>query len=344
MKKIFTVITLIVISVGVFLFLKNNQTNKNIAQQQFEIISNNTKKEVKPIKLLFVGDVMFDRGVKRNVDKHLNGDYNLLFQNTSYIQDADIAFLNLEGPAAESGRNVGSIYSFRMDPSVILAVKNAGFDIVSFANNHVGDYTKDAFDETIKRLTDNNLLYIGAGVDYKDAITPKIIEIDGIKFGYLGFTDVGPVWLTAKENSSGTLLANDKNFEQIISNAKKEVDVLIVSFHFGDEYSPVNDRQKVLAKNAIDNGADIVVGHHAHVIQAIEEYNGKIILYGLGNFIFDQYFSEHTMRGMVAEIIYNPETKEFKKEIFVSPLSKQFLPQPIIPFEENMLIKDSFVP
>lgn len=342
MKKILAVILVLLISVGIFVFVQKNESSIEI--NNFIPSLGEVKKESRPIKLLFVGDIMFDRGVKRNVDRHLAGDYNGLFKNTPYLQDADITFGNLEGPVALGGRNVGSIYSFRMEPKVLDALKNAGFDIVSFANNHVGDYTKEAFDETLDRLNGVGIKYVGAGKDYQEATMPNIIEIEGVKFGYLGFTDVGPSWLVAKENSSGTLLANDKNFDMIISSAKSMVDVLVVSFHFGDEYSPTNKRQESISKKAIDMGADIVVGHHAHVMQSVEEYNGKIIFYGLGNFIFDQYFSEHTMRGMVASVLYNPETKEFTKEIFVSPLSRQFVPQEKIPFNENMLIKEKFVP
>ncbi len=341
MRKILTVILVLFFIVGVFLFVQKNENSITVEKFIPKVVE---KRESRSIKLIFVGDIMFDRGVKRNVDAHLGGDYSKLFRNTPYLKDADVTFGNLEGPVALGGRNVGSIYSFRMEPQVLNALFDAGFDIVSFANNHVGDYTKEAFDETLERLDSVGIKYVGAGKNYQEAITPSVIEVEGVRFGYLGFTDVGPTWLVAKENSSGTLLANDKNFSEIISNAKSEVDVLVVSFHFGDEYSPTNKRQETLARSTVDNGADIVVGHHAHVMQSIEEYNGKIILYGLGNFIFDQYFSEHTMRGMVASVLYNPETKDFTKEIFVSPLSRQFVPQEKIPFSENMLIKEKFVP
>lgn len=215
---------------------------------------------------------------------------------------------------------------------------------MSFANNHVGDYTKEAFDETLQRLTEIGIAYTGAGKNYAEASTPKIIEVRGQKIGFLGFTDVGPTWLVAKENSSGTLLANDKNIDSIIQQAKASVDVLVVSFHFGDEYSPANARQEKVAKNSVDQGADIVVGHHPHVMQKYEIYKGKPIFYSLGNYIFDQYFSEHTMRGMVAFVSYNPETKELTVNTSVSPLSKQFMPQPLIPFDESILLTKTFTP
>lgn len=345
MKKILTPLLLLgVIGVGIFFFSKKDFAYAPIIALEQGLASVREPKKVEPITLVFAGDVMFDRGVKRNVDRHLQGDFGGLFANTPYLQTADIAFLNLEGPVATGGRNVGSIYSFRMDPIVLGALKNAGIDIVSFANNHVGDYSKVAFDETLENLSTAGILYTGAGKDYREASTPKILEVRGQKIGFLGFTDVGPTWLVAKENISGTILATDKNIDSIIQSAKEQVDLLIVSFHFGDEYSPVNARQERIAKNAIDNGADIIVGHHPHVMQKMDEYKGKPIFYSLGNFIFDQYFSEHTMRGMIGMVSYNPETKGLTASAMVSPLSKQFVPQEAIPFDENMLLTKSFTP
>lgn len=344
MKKVLTSIgVLLVVLVGAFFVSKKEYANAPLLAFSGlkEIVA---PEEVVPITFAFAGDVMFDRGVKRNVDRHLGGDEKLLFTNAPYFKDADIAFLNLEGPVAVGGRNVGSIYSFRMDPKVLDALTEAGIDIVSFANNHVGDYSKVAFDETLENLNRAGIAYTGAGKNYAEASAPRVIEVRGQKIGFLGFTDVGPTWLVAKENASGTLLATDKNIDTIIQHAKQQVDVLVVSFHFGDEYSPVNARQERIAKSAIDNGADIIVGHHPHVMQRIDEYKGKPIFYSLGNYIFDQYFSEHTMRGMVGLVSYNPETKELTTSAIVSPLSKQFVPQEAVLFDESMLLTKSFTP
>src|SRR5262249_35794721 len=151
---------------------------------------------------------------------------------------------------------------------------------------------------TLETLKNNNLLYAGAGENYTDATTPRIIEVRGMKIGFLGATDVGPTWLAATDTKPGVLLANDPHLTEIVADAKAQVDVLAMSFHWGNEYSPVNAHQEQIAHTVIDAGADIVVGHHPHVMERVEEYKGKPIFYSLGNFIFDQYFSEHTMRGM----------------------------------------------
>ncbi len=252
--------------------------------------------------LTFVGDIMLDRGVRSSVEKNFGGDYGRLFENVSDLKNADILFANLEGDVSDIGHNVGSKFSFRMDPKIVPVLKDAGFDIVSFANNHVGDWSQAAFDDTRARLTKEGILYIGAGDNKATASSPKIIEENGTKIGFLGFTDVGPDWLAARDTTSGVLLASDPDLDEIIKNAKTQVDTLIVSFHFGVEYHDHTSRQEDLAHRAIDDGATLVIGSHPHIAQDLEKYKDGLIAYSLGNFIFDQYFSEKTMQGMVLDV------------------------------------------
>lgn len=292
-----------------------------------KISSDETTPEI-PITMIFFGDGMFDRGVKNSVKKNFNDDFNQLFVNLPEIKNYDIAFLNLEGPVSENGKNVGSKYSFRFEPRVASALSNAGFDIVSSANNHMGDWTLTAFKDTLTHLSSNNIKFTGAGKSKLDAETPTVIDVRGKKIGFLGFTDVGPNWLEAKDDQAGILLASDPHFSEIISHAKTQVDFLIVSFHFGEEYEEHNTRQTTLAHSAIDNGADAVIGHHPHVEQATEWYKEKFIAYSLGNFIFDQYFSEETMRGLAVGITLSPENIISIKKFDVT-LSRQFQPQPL---------------
>ncbi len=314
-RNFWVVFTTLLVSCGVYWVFSGElvfgslvQDNKN---QTANVISTKPIGEIKPdyLVLTFAGDVMFDRGVKGNVNKNFEGDFEKLFDNIngennneSIFNKDDISFLNLEGPVSDVGHNVGSIYSFRMNPVVISVLKNLGIDIVSFANNHVGDYTTLAFKDTLERLKDGGILYTGAGDDYNQVINPTIIEKNNIKTCFLGFSDVGPNWIKATNTTPGILLASDPNFSKIISDAKLNCDVLIVSFHWGDEYKPHNIRQEKLAHLAIDSGADIIVGHHPHVVQDVEIYKDKPIMYSLGNFMFDQYFSKETMQGLVVQM------------------------------------------
>lgn len=250
------------------------------------------------ITLIFVGDIMLDRGVRRSVEKNGGGDWPWLFEKVGALKDGDILFGNLEGPISARGKNVGSQYSFRFDPAVAAVLATAGFDVLSVANNHAGDWTRTAFEDTLTHLAAARISAVGGGGDKTEAATVKIIERAGQKIGFLAASDVGPAWLAATDNQSGILLANDPNLATIIGTAAAQVDTLIVSFHFGDEYKiEPNARQQKLARLAIDSGARIVIGHHPHVVEPIEEYHGGVIAYSLGNFIFDQYFSPETMRG-----------------------------------------------
>lgn len=286
--------------------------------------------ENKPVSMIFFGDGMFDRGVKNSVKKHFNDDFNQLFINLPEIKNYDIAFLNLEGPVSENGKNVGSKYSFRFEPRVLSALHTAGFDIVSSANNHMGDWTLTAFQDTLTHLSNASILYTGAGMTKQLAQNPTVIDVRGTKIGFLGFTDVGPTWLEATDTRAGILLANDPNFSTIISNARSQVDFLIVSIHWGEEYSPHNSRQTTLAHSAIDAGADAIIGHHPHVEQATEWYKDKFIAYSLGNFIFDQYFSPETMTGLSVVLSYSPADNTLSVKKYDSPLSPQFQPLGLI--------------
>jgi poly-gamma-glutamate synthesis protein (capsule biosynthesis protein) len=329
---IFSLIFIFIIFSVILVFAKGKFINTNIDYQIAQVITplpeeNNTT-------LFFVGDIMLTRGVERSVLNNFGGDYSKLFENVNGLRNADILLGNLEGDVSDIGNNVGSKYSFRMNPNILPTLKNAGFDIFSFANNHVGDWNISAFKDTIARLEKVGISKTGAGINKIDTITPTIIEKNGIKFGFLGFSDVGPNWIEAKDNTPGILLANDPNLDSIIREAKLKCDLLIVSFHWGEEYKTIhNTRQEKLAHMAIDNGADMVIGHHPHVMEDIEEYKGKPIVYSLGNFIFDQSFSKDTMRGMLFSATFE-KNNLIKTEQKIITLNKQFQPEGIFTKEE----------
>jgi len=256
-----------------------------------------------PLSLTFVGDLMLDRSVKSSIKKNGAGDYNWIFSETGRLAGTDILFANLEGPLSDKGKMLGGVYSFRMEPAALEAIKNAGFDVLAIANNHIGDWGEEAFLDTLFRLESAGIVAVGGGRNYAEAAAVKIVKRQGQKIGFLAFSDVGPEWLAASADKAGILLASDPNFGSLIKRAADQVNVLIVSLHFGDEYQTApSERQKTLARLAIDNGAKIVIGHHSHIIQPVERYGGAVIAYSLGNFIFDQGFSPETMEGLVLTI------------------------------------------
>lgn len=299
------------------------------------------------VTLIFGGDIMLDRGVKNSVNKNFKGDYSSLFEKLGILKKSNIAFANLEGPASDAGKDMHNLYSFRMDPSSIPALKGAGLSIVSVANNHVGDWGRGAYTDMLAHLKENEILYTGGGLNASEAEKPTIIEKYGIKVGYLGFSDVGPNWMGATEDNPGLLLANNPRFDEIVQNASKQVDYLVVSFHFGDEYKTVhNERQAYLAHRAIDAGAKIIIGSHPHVVEDTEVYSPKsctqsscmgFIAYSLGNFIFDQAFSANTMEGMLLEIkLWRDGNMSTKKNVV--KLNKFFQPDKIILGKEEKVV------
>jgi len=274
----------------------------------FDDESEREKFEESEITVFAVGDIMLNRGVEFKIKENGNGDYRWLFLKIADdLQKADILFGNLEGPISAKGERVGSIYSFRAEPQVIEGLSFAGFDILSLANNHMLDYQRVALEDTMNILKENGIDYVGAGFNSKEAFSVKIKTIGNTKIGFLALTDLGPEVWRAGENYSGIAWLNEENIEEIkehIKTAKQKVDVLIVSFHSGEEYSREPTPSQVsFGRLFVDAGADLVIGHHSHVIQKIEKYKTGTIAYSLGNFVFDQGFSQETMEGLLLEII-----------------------------------------
>ena len=289
------------------------------------------------VTLSFAGDMMLDRGVRNSVVKNFSNDYGILFENLEILKKSDISFANLEGPASDLGIDGKNLYSFRMDPSSIPTISSAGIDVLSVANNHVGDWGRNAYGDTLARLKENEIHYTGGGVNITEAEQPVVIEKYGMKIGFLGFSDVGPEWMKAGTETSGILLANNPRFDEIVKNAKDKVDYLIVSFHFGDEYKTIhNARQEYLAHKAIDAGAKIVIGHHPHVAQDTEVYKNGYIAYSLGNFVFDQGFSENTMQGMLLQIKLGRDGAMTAQKNIVK-LNKAFQPDKVIIGKEELV-------
>jgi poly-gamma-glutamate synthesis protein (capsule biosynthesis protein) len=312
-KFIFILIFLLILGIGC-LILKSREIE--IVPQNPTSENPNLKVEEKPIVIILVGDIILERGVKLKIEKEGNGDFKFPFLKIAdELKGADILFGNLEGPISDKGNKVGSIYSFRMDPKAIEGLDFAGFDILSLANNHAFDYGRKALEDTFLRLKAAGIDYIGAGFNEGEAFGPIIKEIQGTKIGFLAYTNLGPETWKATTKDSGIALIDRKSFERIkrdIERTKKEVNILIVSLHAGEEYSTQPTQFQIdFSKMVIDAGADIMIGHHPHVVQKSDQYKTGYIFYSLGNFVFDQSFSKETMEGEIVKVlIENDKIKE----------------------------------
>lgn len=279
---------------------KVGQVASLLALKQFDE-TKPTNPTPKKLTLGFVGDIMLDRGVRKNVEKRGGGNYIFPFEKIkNYLKNFDILFGNLEGPISDKGTLSGTIYSFRVEPRSARSLKEAGFDILSVANNHMGDWGRIAMKDTFQNLENAGVMYSGGGNNLEEAYEVKTILVGDTKIAYLSFSEFGKGYLEAGEDFVGIAIISDEKLKVGIEKAKAENDIVIVSFHFGDEYkTESNNYQKNFAHKAIDYGADLVVGHHPHVAQPIEKYKDRYIAYSLGNFVFDQHFSEETMEGLL---------------------------------------------
>ena len=237
----------------------------------------------KTVTVLAVGDIMPGRFVEDLAIR--NNDWNYSFASTSDIfSGADVVFGNFEGcmPKEHSKTPIYG-YRFSVRKEMAEAMARAGVNAVTLANNHSGDYGADGYENTVSSLSVIGVATVGKHSDY-------LYERDGIKVRFMGWND------TWARLSTSTVAES-------VRAAKKENEFLIAAVHFGEEYATTsNSRQKEVAHALIDAGADVVIGHHPHNIQELEEYDGKPIFYSLGNFVFDQYFSEETQKGMAVKI------------------------------------------
>ncbi|MHB1135660.1 MAG: CapA family protein [Coriobacteriia bacterium] len=259
------------------------------------------------ITIAAVGDMHFDRNVRRYIGQ--NGGASPLKHVAERLAAADIAVGNLESTISDLGeRNAEKDYTFKGDPRGIEGLTLAGFDFLSLANNHVLDCGPEAMLDSIARLDSAGIGHAGAGADKGVAWTPAVREIDGTTVAFLGFSHILPAGFVATDARAGFARGrgNMDAVEDAIRAAKEQYDYVLVSFHWGVEKEDyVNGDQVADAHRAIDAGADMVLSHHPHVIQAMEYYNGKFIAYSMGDFVFDHY-SRKTGEAFILEAELGP--------------------------------------
>jgi poly-gamma-glutamate capsule biosynthesis protein CapA/YwtB (metallophosphatase superfamily) len=238
--------------------------------------------------VLAVGDIMLTGSAKPLL---LAKGYDLPFQDKNLarlIASADVAFANLEYPITFKGvRYPDKEYTFRGDPESLSAIRKAGFDLLSLANNHIMDYGEKGLRDTIRQCRKNRLAFTGAGADLASASSLSVIKRRGTRYGLLAYSLTFPEEFWATPGKPGTAHPDWAQVGQDIRDARPRVDILMVSFHWGEELKSDPKKYQVdFAHHAINSGADVVLGHHPHVPQPIELFKGKPIFYSLGNYAF----------------------------------------------------------
>lgn len=255
-----------------------------------------------PAALFFTGDVMLSRAVGEISEKNNNPDFPFA-KASSTLRSADFVFGNLESPISDLGENEGSIYSFRAATSSAGALSRAGFKVMSVANNHIWDYGSPSLLQTVSLLKQNSILPVGAGENARAANRPARININGNRIVFLAFTNLYPESLIASTSTPGVSRYDLDRISETIKKIRPTADLIVISLHWGEEYSQeASPWQKEAAHKLIDAGADLIVGHHPHVVEELEQYNKGWIAYSLGNFVFDQTFSEATKNGALLKI------------------------------------------
>lgn len=253
--------------------------------------------------LVAVGDIMLSRHVDEKMDR--NGRRYPFLKTADFLKNADLTMANLESPFT-TGESPPEGMVFGAEKASIEGLKYAGFDLVNLANNHFGNQGQKGTNLTFEHLKNNGIDYFGAGGNFNEAHQPLIKEVKSQKIAFLGYTDTDVIPESyIAQNSAGAAAMNVSQVVKDIAAAKKDADLVIVSMHSGAEYTPnPNSRQKEFARVAIDAGADLVIGHHPHVVQAMENYKGKFIFYSLGNFVFDQMWSTETRQGLMVKLTF----------------------------------------
>ena len=278
------------------------------------------------LNLVAVGDI-FINGILADLT-HINGCIYPFAQVSDAIADSEIKFGNLEGPFSTRGMPLEKCCLYSI-PKAVDSLAAAGFNIISLANNHIFDYGCEAFEDTCSMLKKKGITWLGAGLDIRGATKPAIMEINGLRVGFLCYSwdFIGSIDATLK--TPGVAPLNEKLIIKNVINLKQQVDTVVVSLHWGYEREryPLPYQRK-MAHDIVDAGANLILGHHPHVLQGIEEYKNGVIVYSLGNFTFPDFHYK------CFHLLQKEENRE--SIIFRCALSKKAVEQwDVIPIKSN---------
>lgn len=263
----------------------NITTEGNIAEDIMQTVGVAPKDKKQEVTLILGGDVMLGRTVMTTSREKNDPRYPFLKIGTE-LYNADLVFVNLEAPLIDRCPDSYEGLIFCADPSMLAGLVYAGVDIVNLANNHILNYGEQGLGQTKAFLSQRKIDYTGLG----DLVVRKVGDT---KFGFLGFDKV----------------TNTDDFTEqeinLIKNSNDSVEVLVVSVHWGNEYQEEPTQKQVQwARQLVENGADVVVGHHPHWVQTVANIDGKPVYYSLGNLVFDQMWSEKTKQGLVVKLTF----------------------------------------
>jgi poly-gamma-glutamate capsule biosynthesis protein CapA/YwtB (metallophosphatase superfamily) len=288
------------------------------------LVSNIVSAEKKDVSLFFVGDIMLGRGVEgRIIEEGITYPFKYV---KDIISESDLAIGNFEGVVTERHRRAPSMtFQFSIRNEYLTQLKNIGFDVLSLANNHSFDYGIEALEHTRSLCNEIHLACPGS----PNAVGRYSLHTETVDDITVGFIAVHAALTTPVE----------EDLVRKLEQLKDISDVQIAYIHWGVEYERDHTRtQERLAERMIDHGVDAVFGHHPHVVEDVEIYKNAPIFYSLGNFIFDQYFSDDVQEGLGVEMSITDTSYEFKLHPFTSKESRN-QPRPMESKEAHALFE-----
>lgn len=273
--------------------------------------------------LCFAGDINLDENwcTTQYLNTCENGIADCISPELiEYMKAADVMCLNNEFTYSTEGSPLkGKAYTFRAKPERVSVLKELGVDLVKLANNHVYDYGKQALLDTFTTLENAGIPYMGAGRNLEEAMKPVYIELDGKTVAFVAASRAEKNKMTpqATADNPGILRCYDTElFRQVIAEADANADFVVAYVHWGTEYSyKLEEAQLTTGKEYLDAGADVIIGAHSHCLQGMEYYNGKPILYSLGNY----WFNEKTLDTVLLNLRFYGDDERQNLEISVIP-------------------------
>jgi poly-gamma-glutamate capsule biosynthesis protein CapA/YwtB (metallophosphatase superfamily) len=260
-----------------------------------------------PITIAFGGDVNGEPPILQQ----LLAGAPIFDDLATVFEPADLAMVNLETAVGTAGSPADKQFTFQAPEELVVGLRDAGVDVVSLANNHALDYGPEAMLETIELAEAAGLQVVGAGVDAAAAYAPALVDIRGVRIAVVGLTRVYPVveW-AATEDRPGMANAYDEDAAvAAVEAAAEQADRVVVMIHWGRELAQCPaDHQLSLADRLTAAGADVVAGHHPHVLQGIEEINGGTVAFSLGNLVFPSFREETRATGLLVATLTEDAT------------------------------------
>jgi poly-gamma-glutamate synthesis protein (capsule biosynthesis protein) len=240
-----------------------------------------------------VGDILMHEDVKRSARESGSGLQSLWADVEPLLRDADVAFANLETPVAPRTGRPGQPFQFNASEDLPAALRASGFTVLATANNHTFDQGLGGVQETLERLRAEKLTAVGSGATRREAETPRILQVHGLKLAFLAFTDIFNADLNGEDGKPWVRPLDPAAAVEAVRAARLMADAVVVSVHWGVEYEHrPHPRQRQVAAQLAAAGADLILGHHPHVLQPVEILvNGgrrTVVVYSMGNFVSNQ--------------------------------------------------------